>query len=371
MSDFVVNQHYIPQCVLEQFSMRDQVREVLLKTMRIYPNNYRNSMSERLVYEHSSLETNALEKYFSSLENSFAPDVKHIIEMLKQCNTGELQMEQIKAFVGKLVPIIIIFYYRSRALLHEFEFQTQHKEDKVSLLLSKLIDSRYICDLAKTVQNYYEFAVIRSEQNDFLISDQYVSTVALGIKSRFSNASNRNIGFKEVMMLVPLSSEFYVVYYHGRAPSYIKPQNVNTLSAVEVDELNRVIINNSYIKCVGRNESAVKKALDGFSFRSPSATYLGFPSGLIRGAIMKKELFLYPTDSRAWDIFTSPHILGIYHSVTRNDKCPCGSGLKFKRCCIEYISITDRLINSIKDKHIGRKVIVNPQAVVERSIAEF
>jgi uncharacterized protein YecA (UPF0149 family) len=27
--------------------------------------------------------------------------------------------------------------------------------------------------------------------------------------------------------------------------------------------------------------------------------------------------------------------------VRRNDPCPCGSGLKFKRCCARRASITD------------------------------
>ena len=51
----IKNQHYVPQCVLEYFSDNNQVIEALVEKKRIYKTNYRNSMSERLVYEHPEL----------------------------------------------------------------------------------------------------------------------------------------------------------------------------------------------------------------------------------------------------------------------------------------------------------------------------
>lgn len=40
--------------------------------------------------------------------------------------------------------------------------------------------------------------------------------MALSYKNKFSNASNRQIGMKDIMVLIPLSAKFYVVFYHEK-----------------------------------------------------------------------------------------------------------------------------------------------------------
>ena len=49
--------------------------------------------------------------------------------------------------------------------------------------------------------------------------------------------------------------------------------------------------------------------------------------------------------------------------VSRNDLCPCGSGLKFKKCCINKSALTKHKINvvnpssvsSLSSKLLGKK----------------
>lgn len=68
MSDIVKNQHYIPESVLQHFSSKGRVYEVLLDEVKgPYQVPYRNSMSERFTYEHPNLPTNQLEKFFDGL----------------------------------------------------------------------------------------------------------------------------------------------------------------------------------------------------------------------------------------------------------------------------------------------------------------
>ena len=43
-------------------------------------------------------------------------------------------------------------------------------------------------------------------------------------------------------------------------------------------------------------------------------------------------------------VFQMPHvtrtIVREYKKINRNDKCPCGSGHKYKHCCLESVSYT-------------------------------
>lgn len=52
----------------------------------------------------------------------------------------------------------------------------------------------------------------------------------------------------------------------------------------EVDELNEVIINNSYIKCVTNNREAIERAANKFVYESLSASYAG-GNGTVMGAL--------------------------------------------------------------------------------------
>jgi phosphatidylserine/phosphatidylglycerophosphate/cardiolipin synthase-like enzyme len=208
VSDIVKNQHYIPQSVLKHFSSNEKVYEALVGEKKDpYPTHFRNSMSERFTYEHPNLALNQLEKFFQDVEADYAPAIVEALRLIELCENGEETIDAVKKHVQAYLDAIIIYYYRSGALLHEFGHETAKKEIRISLLLDKLMNTSYINNLGKTLMDFYEFALIKSEQNHFLISDQYISTVALRIKSRFANISNRHLGLKDVMILVPLSSQ--------------------------------------------------------------------------------------------------------------------------------------------------------------------
>lgn len=89
---------------------------------------------------------------------------------------------------------------------------------RVERMLQNILNLEYILGLTGTIWNAYECGIIVDEKERFLLSDQYVSTVALKFKNRFSNASNRQIGMSETMILIPLSSRFYIAFFSGNKP---------------------------------------------------------------------------------------------------------------------------------------------------------
>lgn len=374
MSNIVKNQHYIPQSVLMHFSKKGMVYECLLnKSKESFKTNYRNSMSERFTYEHPALEENELEKFFQTIEDEYAPAIIETIRLIELLELENGSIQAIKDYYQSFLTTAIIYYYRSGALLHEFSFETKKREDRISMLMDKLRRAKYITQLAQTISKFYQFAIIKSTESHFLISDQYISTVALRIKSRFADISNRHMGLKDVMILIPISSSYYLVYYDGQPPYYIYPNKVNILTPDEVLDVNKIIINNSYIKCVGREKSAVDCAAPFYTWNSPSTVIVGYNSGQHSGSTLKKEVFYYERDIKAWDMFTnSPSELRKYDRLSRNNICACGSGLKFKNCCISYIKEVHRIWRTIeKGQRLFSEIKVDASAVVEKSIFSF
>lgn len=365
---YVKNQHYIPQCLLKQFAnSKSQVFETLVETKKIYPTNYSNSMVERFTYEHPELERNRIERYFQKIEDYFGSAVEGIIKTIEKSECGNCSFSEIKKLLCQYMREFIIFYYRSGALLTEFEFQRNSKNDRVFLMLEKIMNSQYIKGLSNTVTKYYDFAIIKSENNEFLLSDQYLSTVALAIKNRFMNLSNRHMGMRDIMLLFPVSSRYYAVFYNGQVPPYISSNKINLLTQSEIDEINEVIINNSYFKCVANSYEALERVSEKFEYKSPAATYAG-GNGTFMGATLKKEVFFYDRDKKAWELFTSNDWTN-FRGINRNDQCACGSGKKYKKCCIDYVGICERMYDDILYERQNYKV--HDDVVGEKSIVEF
>ena len=174
-----------------------------------YLTNVSNSMAERFTYEHSLIEVNALEKFFNRIESYICPTFKTIINQIEE-NSGSIKtFKQDKSLINKYMREYLIFYYRSGALLHEFTHEQKTPEDRVLRLIRKLSSSDYIKRLSETVLNNYAFCLLKNNEGNFIISDQFISTAALGIKNRFSNVSNRQIGLKQVLLLIPISKNYY------------------------------------------------------------------------------------------------------------------------------------------------------------------
>lgn len=327
---FTKNQHYIPYSLLRHFANSDnQLLEVLLSTKKIYPSNPSNSMCETYTYEHKNLSPNTIENYFNKIEGEVDMLVKTLIQLIDKTKIGEVDISEVKKVVENLLGRFLVFYYRSGALLTEYSFS--NKEYKIPLLSEKILNEDYISKLANVIKGFYEFAIIESNE-DFLMSDQFMSTSALRIKSQFFELSNRHIGMNETLLLIPVSSKYYIAYWNTKQSFILKPDNIIKLNEHEVKEINETIINNSYKKCIGQKMERIKEVLPLFKEHSPSQMYFGGgPSGLMMGAIKKKEVFFYQSERDAWELLENMSMMA-YRNLDAYDKCACGSGKKYKFC---------------------------------------
>ncbi|MCT1577049.1 DUF4238 domain-containing protein [Oceanobacillus kimchii] len=365
---YVTKQHYVSKFLLKNFANeKDQVFESLVDMKKVYPTNINQSMCEKFVYEHSELDKNSLEKAFSDIESFVAPKIEYILQLLED---GNFEIKDIKNLVNEILYEIIIFYYRSGAVLHEMSFQKENKDQQLSDLLKQISNSKYLKSLSRTIYDNYNFAIIKNERDDFLISDQFISTASLDVKSRFANISNRHIGLKGVIILIPISSKFYIVFYDGDVPFDIQKDRMNVISSNTLNLINKCIINNCYNKCVSYNREVLEESLQEFKKHSPVGAILSYKSGLHESYILKKEVFFYENDEKAYNLFANLEFQK-YENVKRNQVCPCDSGRKFKKCCLSAFENAEIMKNHIM-KNVSHKIyMVNPEYVSERSIAEL
>lgn len=350
MSNITINQHYIPQCVLRNFcNDNGQVFECLVERKTIYPTNITKSMMSRNTYEHPLFETNKIEKWLSKIEYHYSIAINKIIKTIQDFEITNVGFDSIKHLINTYVSIFIIFYYRSGALLHEYEFEQRNKNDRILSMTDKLMNSKYIKNLTSTIIQNYNFAIIKSEQNNFLLSDQFISTAALSIKNKYFKVSNRHMGLKDVIILIPISKNYYAIYYDGDIPKYILQDRINILNEMQVSEINKVIINNSYVKCISYEKNSLVNSLIDFDYASPQEIIAGSDNGPYFGATLKKEIFFYFHDLKAWELINSYHYSWEkYNGIGRNDPCPCGSNKKYKKCCFEALKIADKILTPFR-----------------------
>ncbi|MBG9768183.1 DUF4238 domain-containing protein [Bacillus vallismortis] len=366
--NIVKNQHYVSEFILRNFANeKKQVVECQLKHKKAYPININRSMSSKYTYEHNKLEQNLLEKYFSKLESKVAPTLKKIVnELEKEMSNTRLVYE----LVCSIFIELLVFYYRSGALLHEFtsQYGLVKSDEKIELLIKKIINFKYLNDLKTMIVNNYEWSIIKNDKNDFILSDQYISTAALSAKSRFLNITNRHMGLKDVIILIPISSRFYFVFYNGKKPNYIKKEQLCTLNESQTFEINVAILNNSYQKCISCNDEALTRVLDRFNEVNPVGSFAHYNSGYKEFKV-KKEVFFYEEDLTSYEFFTSFRFRK-YKNLKRNERCVCKSGMKYKNCCLIYVQKAELIFNDFQRNVNPLSYSANPYNIIEQSINE-
>ena len=326
------NQHYIQARLLDQFTNENgMIFEFLVDNVNKepYPCRPDNAMSASFIYEDTSiLKINAIENAFADGIDAKLPKiVKDVIEQIKVVEKEGGELSAVRNTISQSLSLFLIGYYKSGALLEEFS--SDNDQEKKKLMLRKILDIDYINFLANAINSFYRFAVIRSD-DDFLISDQYVSTVALKIKSNFVEMSNRNMGLKETAILIPLSSEYYVIYWHTDFNFIFQEQKINIVRGKIIENINRVIVNNAYKKCVGKKIDACKSMQKKYNYNSTSVI---FAKDFY--FIKKKEVFWNEQEMTFWKSFKN-HEPPDKFIEKRNNPCSCRSGKKFKKCHYGY-----------------------------------
>lgn len=364
-------QHYIPQGLIKHFSYGDgKIFELNNKNNNVYQNSIRNTMCQNLVYEHDGLTVNSLEHFFSKIEGTFIPNHDELILKMEELYLCEEEIP--KTEINHLVPFYVLLYLRSGALLEEYSaFSDDPKNQRVEKMLEKLFSSSYIEQLTNTILQGYEISIIVSEKENFIMSDQFISTASLKFKNRFSNRSNRQIGFRNTIIFIPLSSKFYIVFYHGNNPIYITPDKFSILKTDHIEEVNSIIAKNSYNKTISSQIEPLEKIkLEERSENSPIRTILYYKNGDVSISTVKKEIEFYESER----LFSQNYLklLGEYKNnyegkIKRNDICLCGSQKKYKKCCLRIhercLDIVRKIENQERDWYS-----IDPTLEVEKGI---
>lgn len=369
-------QHYVSQGILKHFAdQQKKIYELFIDKSIVTKKSIVDTMSQNYVYEHSKIEKNSIEDLFAKFESKAFPLIDSLItEIEEYCRDGD-NIIPFKDKIDSIILYVLLFYFRSGALLREYSMDAENpKEVRVERMLLNIMDVGYIRGLRNTICNCYKCAIICDEEEKLLLSDQYVSTVALKYKNRFSNASNRQIGMKDTMILIPLSSKFYIVFFYGRCPVYIKENKFVKLDEKEVQEINDVIYQNSYVKCVGKTEDELERVKNvHFETFSPTKCIMKYSDGSIQDRIIKREVFFYEEDkdmnAHSFD-YMSTYKTSIEGKIGRNDKCVCGSGKKYKKCCISKYEKAARILQDIYNQKNVDYTIPGAR-VVEDSILEY
>lgn len=351
--NIVKNQHYIPESLLEHFTNPSgKFFEVLLGVPKVYVSQPDNSMCEMYTYEHENLEVNTIENFLSNIDGEVAAQMKEVLVLMYKIKRDEVELREVKKKIDGMLHQLLVFYYRSGALLTEFS--SLEKEDKIPLLTKKILDVEYILELANTIKKFYNFAILET-QNDFLMSDQYISTAATKIKARFFDISNRHIGLTDTMILIPISSSLYAIYWQS-TNTIFKADAINTLNETQILSINQVIINNSYVKSICPKVERIEQVLNDFKIAFPSQIFAGGnPRGYVTGAIKKKEVFYDPIDTSAFDMLELAGFVQ-YKDLGRNDKCGCGSDKKFKKCHEDAFGRIKFVLASLGDNTIDYRI---------------
>lgn len=370
-------QHYIPQGLMKLFVGNDKkVFELLIERNKILSSEIENSMCQNYVYEHPDLDKNALEILFSKVESKYIPYIRKLVECINNSynKTQTYQFAYLKNKILKLIPWFLFFYFRSGALLTEYaSFSDKPKIIRVERMLDNILNISYIRKLTYTIKNCYQLSILISIKEEFIMSDQYISTVALSYKNNFISGSNRQIGLRDTLILVPLTSKYYLAFYQGNAPYYFLKNNFSTLTDEQVKEVNSVIYKNSYIKCIAQFSSSLEVVKNSINIRQGASKSLAFfDDNQVHSYITKKEVFFYPIDedlSLHFIQYGNDYLTKIKGKVRRNDPCICGSGKKYKSCCMEKYEKSNRIWLDIKYKHYDYSIL--GALAVEKSIVDY
>lgn len=356
-----IKQHYIPQGILKHFKFEGKsIFLCRVPEKSVFLSAISDAMEEKYFYEHPLLPENTIENALRVFDTEYINTLDCLIDKIEK---NEISLYEIYSEMSKMFQNVLKMYYRSGALHYEFSYLATENEAKMvglNRFLQVVGTSGYLSNLSDTLKKGYDFCLIESENKEFIISDQYISTAALAYKSQFANASNRTIGLRDTMILIPLSSQFYFCLFNGRhKPDYIKAKEHVRLSEDQVFSVNSIIFRNAFNRCAGRSEAILKELCDIKQFETDArSVFSGDENGNLKFyCTTKKEIFFYEEDE---DIASNViHYYMTYRNALvnsnkshiRNIICPCGSGKKYKECCLEKHRIAYEAIQATQRKN--------------------
>ena len=373
--NITVNQHYISQGLIKLFSENKKiVYEYNVQNDKTYCVAIRKTMSGKKIYEHSALPENTLEKFFKSIEDDYIPAIKSVVVLLDNS-----RIEDARNVIKSLLPSFLLFYYRSGAILYELGYQNSLMQEQiVTKMLERISNFSYLNRLSKAIISDYKMVVVKNNKMSFLLSDQYISTASLDCKGKIANRSNRTIGFINTLVMLPISSKYYALFYNGKL-SLSKLLHEKGIIEIDDDDLlllNRVILRNSYRKCIAMHENDLSDASkNNATCDGPTNVLIHHSNESFSEFEIKKEVFFYDIDLEIFNMYPQ-YISNLQQfkkkhkrNISRNDLCLCGSGKKYKKCCIDKYKESQRIFQRIMLK--DSSWMCTPSNCVEYPIHSF
>ena len=359
-------QHYISNSILDNFFKTNKIHEYNLKKHSDYDCSTDNSMCCSDIYESDLFEDNKLEDAFAQLyDGQFANTLSEIDNLLLN--------NQVKSAIDLLKHnfyFYVVSYYKSLASLVRLSKNDNHilEKNKSTTRMFKLITNiDYMKRMSIILTNCYDIYIIKSNDSNFVLCDQFISTASNYFNGMFSNISNRDIGVKGSIILFPVSIDYYFLLYDKTMNKSINmiPNSINILSKQETEKINNIIYNNATEKiCTLKDKKYSFQNVNSYGDESVYMVYSNLSS---QGYKKKKEIFYSEGEQDLYKLFSDLE-WGKYIKLGKNEKCFCGSGKKFKKCCFDKVERCKLIMSNIKNKSISERSLIDNRFGLEESI---
>lgn len=356
-------QHYISQSILKIFFGSDKIKEYNLLKNKNYCASIENCMCCSDIYECDLYSVNRLEEAFSVLyDGQFASTLNNINNFLEKGN-----IEEAKKILLKNYYFYTVSYYKSLASLIRLSSNDDNKLDKnvsTKKMFGFITDIKYMKQISLIMTNCYKVYFLKSTESNFVICDQFIATASNYFNGMFTNISNRDIGVKGSMIFLPISKDYYALLGDKNFNYDFEELKINKLTVSQTSKINNIICNNATEKVATiRNYEYNFKNINSYGDES---CFIVYTSGS-KGWKKKKEIFYSDYEQNVYDTFmkfewTRSKELG------KNDKCFCGSGLKFKKCCYDKSKRYFLIMSNEKNKSLYDSVPINKLLGIEKSI---
>lgn len=359
-------QHYIAQCLLRIFVDEKDIYECITTTNRTYKTSFENSMCRRDSYESSFVVDNHLENFFADyIDGDTANLNRKILLMLndENCNLGEVY----STFLNNL-HLYLVNYYKSITSLVRFSTKDSDIDDySIITMLSRILNKDYIKRLCMIFRKGYKISIIKSEKGDFILCDQYLASCSMKYKGMYSNISNRDIGIRDTIILFPLNCYFYVIFYDNEISNFnLVEDEINYLNEEQVKQINNIIYSNAYQKIVSsKKDNLINLEKQNSSFGDVTAMIV-YKNGHNMTHRVKSEIFFTKEQVEFYKYYqTLKWGKRIYKKYQVNSKCPCGSNIKYKKCCKNKIDECWRIFNN---QQLKKNILINESLGMEETV---
>ena len=359
-------QHYIAQSIIREFFDSQSIYEKNLHNRKIYKQSINNTMCMSNSYEFPLLDDNFLEDLFAK---SIDQDSSQLICKLKNILDNNNYIEA-KNMIFKCIRMFLINYYKSVTSLIHMSKETSKKDNgSISRMINRIFNMTYIDRISELLCTGYDFAIIKSATGNFVLSDQYISTCSLKFMGRFINISNREIGLKNTVVLIPISKKYYGIFINGQLPNdfNIDLDTINNLNENQTYTINRIIFNNSYEKCISLNEKDILSLEKKNATYGDSMTFAKFDGGNSAAFKIKQEVFFNDAEYEMYQYFEKYEWADSkFKQISANNLCPCGSNKKYKKCCRNKVERCKNILNQIHFQQ--NKLFINSKLGYEEPV---